>query len=234
MSPDNNNGWIRLARGVLDHPTVGAGKHYCELEAWLWLLFEAAFKPRRVRLTSGRAVEVLELKRGQVAHSLRYMATAWGWSDKKVRTFLYRLKMDRQIDAQTGHLQTVITLCNYERYQTPEEPPHTQTNAQSDAQRTRNRRKEEQLNNKDAAPNGAPIVETDEADLFRRGKIILGQSAGGLIASLLKAKKGSVPLARAAIEQASTKENPREYIGAVIRGPVVDRHGPNDPLAGIL
>ena len=87
----------------------------------------------------------------------------------------------------------------------------------------------------DAAPNGAHSEnETDEASLFRRGKKILGPSAGGLIASLLKAKKGSVPLARAAIEQASTKENPREYIGAIIRGPISERHGPNDPLAGIL
>jgi hypothetical protein len=86
----------------------------------------------------------------------------------------------------------------------------------------------------DVAPDGAPVVETDEADLFRRGKILLGKSAGGLITSLLKAKKGSVPLARAVIEQASTKENPREYIGAVVRGPAAERHGPNDPNAGIL
>ena len=129
MTPDNN-GWICLARGILDHPTVGAGKHYSELEAWLWLMFEAAWKPRRVRLTNGRAVEILELKRGQVAHSLRYMATAWGWSVKRVCTFLYRLEMDRQIDTQTGHLQTVISLCNYERYQTPQEPADTQTDTQ--------------------------------------------------------------------------------------------------------
>lgn len=71
---------------------------------------------------------------------------------------------------------------------------------------------------KDAAPDGAhPVHPTDEADLFRRGKEVLGKNAGGLIASLRKSK-GSIPLARAAIEQASTKENPREYIGRVING----------------
>jgi len=31
-------GFISLARGVLDHPIVGAGQKYSALEAWLWLL----------------------------------------------------------------------------------------------------------------------------------------------------------------------------------------------------
>lgn len=63
----------------------------------------------------------------------------------------------------------------------------------------------------DAAPNL-------ERELFERGKQVLGQDAGGLIAKLLKAKKKDVALARAAIETASTKQKPREYIGAVIAG----------------
>lgn len=65
----------------------------------------------------------------------------------------------------------------------------------------------------DAAPAALP-----EADLFRRGKEILGKNGGGIIKNLLKAKQNNVPLARAAIEQASTKDDPREYIGAIIRG----------------
>jgi hypothetical protein len=81
------------------------------------------------------------------------------------------------------------------------------------------------------APSGA-TPKTEEADLYERGKAVLGNNAGGLIARLLKSKKGSIALARAAIEQASTKQDPREYIGAVIRGPAHDQI--NDPLAGIL
>ena len=77
---------------------------------------------------------------------------------------------------------------------------------------------------KDAASDDAPSdSKAPDAELFDRGKKVLGKSAGGLVASLLKAKGGSIPLARAAIEQASTKENPREYIGRIINGP---RAGP--------
>ena len=45
---------------------------------------------------------------------------------------------------------------------------------------------------------------------------MLGPSAGGKIKSLLIVK-GEVALARAALEQASTKRDPRKYIGAILR-----------------
>ena len=66
-------------------------------------------------------------------------------------------------------------------------------------------------------PASAPPPDP-ETELFRRGKQVLGKNAGGLITELLKAKDGKVALARAAIETASTKHDPREYVGAIIRG----------------
>lgn len=63
----------------------------------------------------------------------------------------------------------------------------------------------------------APPIDPD-ADLFRRGKEVLGPDAGSLIARLKKSKGGSIPHTRAVIEQASTKENPREYVGRVMNG----------------
>lgn len=76
------------------------------------------------------------------------------------------------------------------------------------------------------SPTPSPKKKKDGADappksleqqLFDRGKEVLGEAAGGLISKLLKAKDGNVALARAAIEQASTKQKPSEYIGAVVR-----------------
>lgn len=63
----------------------------------------------------------------------------------------------------------------------------------------------------------APVQASAEVDYFRRVKEICGQSAGGLAKKLLDAKGGSIPLARAAAEQASIREDPREYLGAIIR-----------------
>lgn len=55
-----------------------------------------------------------------------------------------------------------------------------------------------------------------EADLFRRGKEVLGKQSGGLIAKLFRAKNKNIPMTLVAIETASTKENPREYIGRIL------------------
>ena len=66
--------------------------------------------------------------------------------------------------------------------------------------------------------NGIKTKVDAEKELFDRGKEILGRAAGGMIANLLRAKEGNVALARAAIEQASTKQSPREFVGGVIRG----------------
>lgn len=58
-----------------------------------------------------------------------------------------------------------------------------------------------------------------EREYFARGREVLGKGNGALIGKLLKAKGGNVALARAALEQASQKDSPIEYIGAVCRGP---------------
>lgn len=63
-----------------------------------------------------------------------------------------------------------------------------------------------------------------EFELFRRGKEVLGKTAGGVIRQLLTAKDGKINLARAAIETAAGKQDPREYIFGVIRN--------HDPPAG--
>lgn len=64
------------------------------------------------------------------------------------------------------------------------------------------------------AAHAAPASE--EVEFFRRGKAVLGPTAGGLLRNLLKAKNNSIPLARSVVEVASTKEDPREYLGAIL------------------
>jgi hypothetical protein len=74
------------------------------------------------------------------------MAEAWGWSIKRVRTFLDRLEMDSQTTRQTGTLQNIITVCNYETYQSPLSGEGTQTGTQTGTQWARKGHEEEQGN----------------------------------------------------------------------------------------
>lgn len=82
---------------------------------------------------------------------------------------------------------------------------------------------------KDKAPGGATPVLVAVADpealspadaqFYRRCKEVLGDKKGGMMGTrLLRAKKGVHAVARAAIEIASTKADPEEYVWAVIRG----------------
>jgi hypothetical protein len=64
--------------------------------------------------------------------------------------------------------------------------------------------------------NGA-VSADPRTSLFRRAEEVLGSRKGGLVVKLLEAKDHNVALARAALETASTKANPTEYIGAMLR-----------------
>lgn len=206
------SGVVAIARGLFEHPAF-APEPFTEREAWQWMIAFAAWRETRARV--GRSV--IELKRGQLAYATRFLAEKWKWkSEGRVRRFLKRLKTASMIDVLATREATLITICNYDKWQFGRRTDEVENDAQTDAQATHRRRKEEEDNNlrkKDAA-DAAP---DPEADLFRRGKQVLGQSAGGLIKQLLAAKDGKVNLARAAIEQAAGKENPREWIGKVIR-----------------
>src|SRR5262249_20079593 len=227
----NERGYIALARGVLDHPKVGARKPYSYFEAWVWLLFEAAWKPRRIGVVNRHGAHtVVNLEGGQLSHSLRFMAKAWGWrSDFRVRTFLNRLKTSAQINAQTVAGQNVITICNYERYQNPEAARGSQSNAQISAQYTRNTRKEEERKKEridhDASRQGTaevvPIDEAPKAKLFRVGRTILvslgisEKQSGAIIGRWLK-QKNDPPGILAALEYAAAN-GVMEPVGYVTR-----------------
>jgi uncharacterized protein YdaU (DUF1376 family) len=68
---------------------------------------------------------------------------------------------------------------------------------------------------------GAPAPPDPKAEYFRRGRDVLGRTAGGLLAKLLKTFGDeddpiSIAKARARIEEASTKTQPAEWLGRVM------------------
>jgi hypothetical protein len=88
----------------------------------------------------------------------------------------------------------------------------TQGNAREDKEEIREEKK-------DAAPS-AQVVEfiNPEKAFFDQAVQILGNNGRSLAGQLLKAKDRNVALAHSALLTASTKSNPREYLGAIIRG----------------
>ncbi|MGJ5136851.1 hypothetical protein ACQR1V_02595 [Bradyrhizobium oligotrophicum] len=89
----------------------------CPRAAWIWLRSEAAYRPRTVPVRNGRRTTLLSLDVGQLSHSQSFLADAWGWTAKAVRTFLEQIERAGLITtrpgSQTGQFQTVITICDY-------------------------------------------------------------------------------------------------------------------------
>ncbi len=101
---------FRMPRGWMKHPALGGPREvFCRKAAFTWLIEEARYKDQVE--PDGLCPSLL--KRGQVGHSLRFIAKAWGWDDAKVRRFLTKLKDAKLIDCVVDAGQTLITIRNY-------------------------------------------------------------------------------------------------------------------------
>lgn len=106
------SGTVNISRDLFDHPAFKDAA-FSEREAWLWIIMEAAWKPRQRRV--GHLVICIE--RGQLAVSIRFMAEAWGWTAAKVQRYVERLKKLKMICTKADTGLTVITVCNYDKFQ---------------------------------------------------------------------------------------------------------------------
>jgi hypothetical protein len=149
-------GYILIARGILDHPRFKPTGPYTRAEAWLWLIEAAAFKDRSVSVLAGRQRKAVWIARGELTYSVRYLAKAWKWSPGRVLRFLDELQTDHSIVTRTDTGQTVISLCNYDTYQSPFHHVDTQTDTVSDTQSGTNKKERKRTNN-NARPRAADV-----------------------------------------------------------------------------
>ena len=147
-------GTVNIARDLWNDPTF-KDEEMSQREAWIWLIVNASWKPRMKRVGD----QVVDLQRGQLAASTRFLADAWMWSEPRVRRYLAKLEDRRMIRRDTDAGVTVVTICNYDIYQnTPRggdaeatQPP-TQQRRTSDANQKKGEKREE---DSDAIASGA-------------------------------------------------------------------------------
>lgn len=107
------HGWFAVKRGITSHPIFH--KRPDRAFVWLWMLETAAYKDTR-QDANGKPVEV---KRGQLLTSYRQIEAATGVSVKTVRGLIDLLKAERAIGIDLGTGRMLITICNYDKYQSP-------------------------------------------------------------------------------------------------------------------
>lgn len=133
------SGFIALHRDVFTHPLLKDGDRF---RAWFWLVANAAWKTTR-HDARGKTIEV---HRGQICAGREYLAKEWGWSPSAVERFLTRLETEHMIERETGHGKSLITICNYDKYQDVSDEAGQKTGQSTGQKSDRNRTAKEQGN----------------------------------------------------------------------------------------
>ena len=109
---ENTMGWLKLHRIILEN-YLWQDKPFSKGQAWVDLLLIAEPKDTKM-LYKG---EIIQLKRGTVNRSITSLATRWGWSRDKTRTFLLALQSDNMISLKATTHRTTATIVKYNDYQ---------------------------------------------------------------------------------------------------------------------
>ncbi|EHJ62152.1 hypothetical protein [Novosphingobium pentaromativorans] len=219
-------GFIVMERDALDHPLLKDGERF---RAFFWLVAKACWKPTPYDISG----KVISLERGQLCASRSQLAEAWGWSPSAVERFLTRLETEQMIGRATGQGKTIITICNYAKYQDVETKTG-QAAGQETGQRPDSDRTTKEQGNKgtrdipsakaDGRDDAPPPLALDfAATIFRTGLTILmdaghkEQPARSIIGRWKKNYHESVVIAVLARCQKHTPENPVEWITAGLK-----------------
>lgn len=137
------SGFLKLSRSFFEHEFWDHNRVYSKAEAFLDLIQRANWSGGKVSI--GNAI--IRLEPGEQVASLRFLSTRWSWSPMKTKRFLDVLKTEHMTRQQTRQGQTIITLCNYDRYNSNdclnetanETPNETVTRQQRDSNETKQR-----------------------------------------------------------------------------------------------
>ena len=121
-------GYIKLFRKVKNHRFWKQKRKFSRMEAWLDLLIEAAWKDHTIIVQD----RTIHLRRGEVPHSNRTLAKRWGWSTGTVFRFILDLKAEHEADQRMDRGLRLLSIVNYDAYQSDAEKVDQQTDQQTD------------------------------------------------------------------------------------------------------
>ena len=115
-------GWISLHRELLDKP-IWKTSNANQKAVLIAILLRANHEPGQWEWCG----KPFQVQAGQLICSIQSLADEAGVSKQSVRSALVRFKKFGFINTETNTRQTLITICNYSRYQKKEEKPNTKT-----------------------------------------------------------------------------------------------------------
>jgi hypothetical protein len=221
------SGWFAMKRGIHSHPIFY--RRPDRISVWAWMLSTAAWKDTR-QDAGGKTVTVL---RGQLLTSYRQISDATGVGVQVIRTLIDQLRVEHAIDTVTNTGRLLITIRNYDKYQSGGVAGNTPPNKPL----TSNQHTKEQDNKLTTSSNeegaASPPSEPVEFNLLSKavwdgGKPFLAsrgvKNPGSLIGRWLKAHDPLAVLAALNAAQKSGTQDPIPYITKSLEGGCYAEH----------
>jgi len=130
----SNHGWVRIYRQIEENP-LWTSEPFSRGQAWIDLVIFANHIDGFFYVRGNK----VNVKRGQIGWSEVTMAKRWHWSRNKVRGFLKVLENEQQIEQQKSTITSVITIINYDKFQTKKTADGTAERQQKDSRRNTNK-----------------------------------------------------------------------------------------------
>jgi hypothetical protein len=144
-------------------------------------------------------------------------------AEKALEADSKRWKRRKQTEAATAarrsHHDNRVALHDDDRDDNRNDIPNDQRNVDRNGTEEKGTKRSELNAVSEAVASGANAPSQtlcNERQYFSGGKRILGSNSGGLLAKLLKSKNNDCTAAWSVVETASLKENPAEYVGAIV------------------
>lgn len=110
------NGYVSINREIQNHWIFKEKRVFSKFEAWIYLIMDVNHSPGKVPIGN----QIVELKRGQTLTSILKLSEIFSWSRFKVKSFLTLLENDGMIEMKTTTKYTLLTIVNYDFYQSDE------------------------------------------------------------------------------------------------------------------
>lgn len=157
MQIQTTHGYVYAHRRVWTHPAFNDLR-----EAAIFnFLYQNAFYEDGLRQFKGQTVE---LKRGQIIVSMSFLAEGFHMSEKGVRGVILKLEKYGMLVKQRANRGTILTICNYDKYQ-----KIIQTEGEQEGNQRANRGQSEgDNNNKDNKNNKYKEYKEASSDASRK------------------------------------------------------------------
>ncbi len=209
------HGYILIHRKIFENSLYFA-EVFSKMQAWIDLLLIANHSSRKIDIRGN----LISVNRGQIARSEENLGKRWKWSRGKVRRYLKVLVAERMIVQQKTPAITLISIVNYDAYQSNKTTDRTPGNTADDTE-TNNDKLNKTLIHSTPLPNS----ETDKGEKNTPMNYLSvlncwkeERNNAGLAAGIIgeNSKKGALQLASAIDKNEITLPDVRKAIHSLL------------------